>query len=362
MNNDSIVSKRTAAIKEANNVYNQIINDQTQLINNQSAEIDNYMKNSESAINQSVNNNIASLQNGQEAAIRNNLAEKQRAMNKYRQNTQQPIDETMRIGMMNSAQNRMDTSDTSLANIMQEYNNQIAQAKITGQSMIAQNALEMLKEKLNLYTTGIDAINKYRAERIDNKTQLTNNYANIDQQYTQARNNNLDRIEDKRQFDAKLKYQKARDKVKDNQWYKEFQLALSSAKKSRYSSGGRGSYGGYGSSGYGNGGYAITNQGGDGYTATNTRAMVNGNHYYVYTKNGKYYYKEGGKYHEITNKNWQDITKSQSGGGKGALGGGGGMGGFRSSNNTKSNSSQTKKTNTTQKSVYTPPSYSKYLK
>ena len=348
MNNNDIVTKRTGAIKEANAVYDKIINNQTNLINNQSAKIDNYMKNSGSAINQSVNNNVASLQNAQEAAIRNNEAEKQRAMNKYNQNTQQPIDETVRIGMMNSAQNRIDTSNANLSSVMQEYNNQIAQAKITGQSMIAQNALEMLKEKLNLYTTSVDAINKYSADKINNQLQLTNDYASIDKGYSSALNKKLDREEAQRQFGDKMKYEKARDKVKDNQWYKEFQLALQNAKSSGSTVGSRGRRGrrGGSSGGYsltsGKSGVAIANKKGDTYTKTDTRTMINGNHYYVYKKGGEMYYKTGGKYHKINPNNVQDITKSQSGGGKGSFGGGGSMGGFRG--NTKSNSAPKKKT------------------
>lgn len=263
MNNSEITSKRNKAISEANDIYNRIVQNQTDLINNQSNQIDNYLVNSESAINQSVNNNISALQNASETARRQQEKERETVMKNYNNNVSN-VDETTRIGALNSARNRLNITESSLSDVIQEYNNQIAQAKITGQSMIAQQALDMLKEKLGLYTQGMNSINETLAGKQNNTLQLTKDYANFDNQYANANNAKLNREEDARQFNKKLAYNKQQLKTEKSLREQEYQLDLKDAKEAYYGSssgsGGRRSSGrsysrSYGSSG---GGYAIT--------------------------------------------------------------------------------------------------------
>lgn len=248
MNNNDIVAKRNQAIEEANKVYNQIINEQTKLVDNQSNQIDSYLSNSQSAINQSVNNNISALNNASETARRQHEAEKQAIMNNY-QNNVSNVDETTRIGYLNSARNRIATSEGSLNDTIQEYNNQIAQAKITGESMIAQQALEMLKQKLNLHKTNVDTINDLNIGKLENKQQLRSDYATIDTGYSSARNAYLDRQQDYKLFNKELAYNKQQLKQEKQLKEKEYQLDLRDAKESYYrsrsSSSSGGSSGGY---------------------------------------------------------------------------------------------------------------------
>ena len=101
MSNEEIVNKRNQAIKEANGVYNQIINEQTDLIDSQGTQIDDYMKNSKDTINQDINKNVSELQNASEQAKREQEAEKQAIMKNYTNYTNN-VDETTRIGALNS--------------------------------------------------------------------------------------------------------------------------------------------------------------------------------------------------------------------------------------------------------------------
>lgn len=235
MNNNDIVAKRNQAIEEANKVYNQIINEQTKLVDNQSNQIDSYLSNSQSAINQSVNNNISALNNASETARRQHEAEKQAIMNNY-QNNVSNVDETTRIGYLNSARNRIATSEGSLNDTIQEYNNQIAQAKITGESMIAQQALDMLKQKLNLYKTNIDTVNNLNIGRLENKQQLRSDYATIDAGYSNARNEYLDRQQDYNLFNKEMTYNKQQLNTQKKLKEQEYQLDLRDAKESYYRS------------------------------------------------------------------------------------------------------------------------------
>ncbi len=291
MNNKEILDRRTNAIKESNSVYNGVVQDQTNLINQQGNQIDDYLANSESAINQSVNNNISALQNASETARRQQLAERENAMRQYGNYTNN-VDETTRIGALNSVRNRINTTESSVEDMIQEYNNQIAQAKITGKSIIAQQALDMLKEKLDLYSQGMQNINDALIGKRDNALQLTKDYANLDNQYSNIKNTKLDREEDARQFNKKLAYNKQQLKTQKALKEKEYQLDLKDAREAyynRYSSGG-------------SGGVSLSS-GGNELSGGNNQTKANGNskYYANYTPTGLS--AEGNKvYSKLTNQ------------------------------------------------------------
>lgn len=279
MNNNEITQRRDQAIQEANGVYNKIVQNQTDLINNQSKQIDDYLVNSESAINQSVNNNVSALQNAQETARRQQAETNQRLMNHYNNNYANNVDETSRIGALNAIRNRIGTEESSVSDMIQEYNNQIEQAKITGKSIIAQQALDMLKQKFDMYNKGMQNINDMLIGKDKNNQALTQMYGNLDNAYSNANNKKLDREEDARQFNQKLAYNNEQLKVQRNLKEQEYQLDLRDAKEayySRYSSGGsgrRGRSGGSSSGGYG--GYGVSD-GGNGASAS-VSSGVSGN-------------------------------------------------------------------------------------
>lgn len=262
MNNDEIITKRNQAITDANKVYNQIINDQTNLVNNQSQQIDNYLQNSESAINQSVNNNISALNSASETARRQHETEKQAIMKNYQNYANNNADETARIGYLNSARNRIATSEGSLSDVIQEYNNQIAQAKITGQSILAQQALEMLKQKYDLYNANIDNTNNMLIANQKNKQQLISDYGNLDNQYSGVRNDYLDRQQDYNLFNKEMAYKNQQLNTQKKLKEQEYKLDLRDAKESYYRS--RSS-----SSGGSSGGYSFNDTSGNQITETN---------------------------------------------------------------------------------------------
>ncbi len=279
MSNEEIINKRNQAIKEANGVYNQIINEQTDLVDNQGNQIDDYMKNSKDTINQEINKNVSELQNVSEQAKREQEAEKQAIMKNYTNYTNN-VDETTRIGALNSVRNRMNGSDASLQDVIQEYNNQIAQAKITGQSIIAQNALEMLKDKIDLYTTGVEMNNNMLIANDNNKLQLTKDYANLDKQYSSVNNDYLDRQNEMNQFNTEMKYKNQQLNTQKKLKEQEYQLALKEAKKAYYSSRSR-------RSGSSSGGYALTDTSSGQKVTNNAKNSKNSNS--TGNANTKYY-------------------------------------------------------------------------
>ena len=272
MNNDEIISKRNQAIADANKIYNQIINDQTNLVNNQSQQIDNYLQNSESAINQSINNNISALNNASETARRQHETEKQAIMKNYQQKANN-IDETERIGYLNSARNRIATSEGSLNDVVQEYNNQIAQAKITGQSIIAQQALKMLKEKYNLYKANIENTNNMLIANQNNKEELTNEYGNLDARYSSVKNDYIDRQQDYNLFNKEMTYKNQQLNTQKRLKEKEYQLDLRDAKESYYRSRSSSSSGGS------SGGYSFNDTSGNQLNETNPKTTAKAPNY-----------------------------------------------------------------------------------
>lgn len=300
MNNNEIADRRNQAISEANNVYNKIVQNQTDLVNKQGNQIDSYLANSESAINQSVNNNISALQNASETAKRQQLKEREAVMKNYGR-TVNNVDETTRVNALNSVRNRLNTSESSVSDMIQEYNNQIAQAKITGQSIIAQQALDMLKEKFNLYNQGMNNINEALIGKQNNALQLTKDYASFDNQYSNANNAKLNREEDARQFNQKLAYNNDQLKIQKSLKEQEYQLDLRDAKEAYYgrtSSGRSGSGGRRGRSSSGSsGGYAVS----DNSVQTSNNISGNIKLYANYTPTGL---------SKSANKVYSQLTKS----------------------------------------------------
>ena len=145
--------------------------------------------------------------------------------------------ESSRVSMYNTYQNRVATARQSFNDAIVQYDNQIAQAQIANSSALAEIAYNALQTQLQLSLEGL----QYENELLQ---QLTNNKLNINTSYDSMWQSMYNTLLNEAQFNEEMAYQKERDAVADAQWEREFALASS---KSR-SSGSRspsGSSGGY---------------------------------------------------------------------------------------------------------------------
>ena len=151
--------------------------------------------------------------------------------------------ESSRVSMYNTYQNRVATARQSFNDAIVQYDNQIAQAQIANSSALAEIAYNALQTQLQLSLEGL----QYENELLQ---QLTNNKLNINTSYDSMWQSMYNTLLNEAQFNEEMAYQKERDAVADAQWEKEFALASSKSRSSgssgsRSSSGSSSASGGY---------------------------------------------------------------------------------------------------------------------
>ena len=133
--------------------------------------------------------------------------------------------ESSRVSMYNTYQNRVATARQSFNDAIVQYDNQIAQAQIANSSALAEIAYNALQTQLQLSLEGL----QYENELLQ---QLTNNKLNINTSYDSMWQSMYNTLLNEAQFNEEMAYQKERDAVADAQWEKEYALSVASLKKS----------------------------------------------------------------------------------------------------------------------------------
>ena len=228
---NDIYNKKEEAIKKANDVYNQLLQESNNLTNNQINQINNHITDTTNRVNNSVNDNIGQLTSANNMLNQKYQNELKGAEQDYNNYISVPMSETARIAAYNAMQDRQLTATESREKAYQEYLNQSELAKLNGDATIAQLALEKLKQVLNLNTSMNQYNSSLMQNKLNNEINLDNNYWNNQQNYNSAQNDANALAENIRRFDETLAYQKAQDKIENALAEKEYNLALSNAKK-----------------------------------------------------------------------------------------------------------------------------------
>lgn len=237
MNNEELLNKqKDEAYDKASKIYNQLVNESGQLTTNQTNQINDFIDSNTNRINKNVNNNISNLENANKLAQERHDKDLAMAQNDYEKYISAPISENARVTAQNALRNRQLTTNESKQAIYQEYLNASKEAKLTGDSTIAQLALEAMKTKLNLNSSMVKYNQNLALNQMDNDRSLSNDYWNRSQNIRNALNDINKLEENKRQFNETLSYQKEQDKIKNNLAEKEYQLDLNKIKNSYYKS------------------------------------------------------------------------------------------------------------------------------
>ena len=231
-------AKNEDNLSKANQVYNEILAENQNLNAQQDETIKNYINDTTNNINQSVANNISQIESNITSA--NNLynQEVENSKKAYNDYISIPIDETNRIKANSAYKNRISSANKTLDSTIQEYNNQIKYAKLTGDINIANNAKALLEEQYNLYKSSLKYQNSLKQNQLENENNLSNEYWNRRKNIISAVNDINSINTEKSQFNETLAYQKEQDSIKNSLAEKEYRLDLKNAKKSSSSSSG----------------------------------------------------------------------------------------------------------------------------
>lgn len=215
---DRLVNRQGQMLDESLQKQNDIVNQQTQM------QVDNLARQKEQIDREATQQNRALYQDyrkasnpfGQQAE---NLAGQGLANSGYAETTQ--------ARLYNTYQNNITATLNNARTLKNDVDFQIQQARQSGDITLAQNALELYKQKMQLLSEEYDLRNN-REQFLYQKSQDKLAQSNWQKEYDYKKSI------DKRNF----KYQKERDKVADTQWQKEYELSKKAkASSSRRSSG-----------------------------------------------------------------------------------------------------------------------------
>ncbi len=225
---DKLTSNQNQMLDESLKKQEEIINNQTQM------QIDELEKNKTEIDQQTAKTNQGLY------------AQYKKASNPYGANAEKIYEqglgnsgysETSKVNLYNTYQKNVTETINNAQKLKSDFDFQINQARQTGDITLAQNALEIYNQKMQLLTQEYELKNN-REQFLYQKEQDALAQSNWEKEwlYQQQR----DQIADS-QWQQTFDYQKQRDQVADSQWAKEYALSQRKSTSSRSSSGGSGS-------------------------------------------------------------------------------------------------------------------------
>lgn len=251
-----INSKKDSLINEVQTNYNNQANLTDQKYNELINASKDYAKQQTNIQQQQTNQTIKEINQNKEKAEKDYTKEQKAAYADYAKQTNDygvnaerqaaaglqnsGFSESSKVNMYNTYQNRYVAARDSYNLAVQNYDNQIAQARIQNSSALAEIAYNALQTQLQTAIEGF----QYKNELLNN---LTSQKLNISSTYDNMWQSQYQTLLNEAQYNEDMAYQKQRDAVADSQWQKEYQLSQQSLARS--SSGGSRSSGGSGGSG-----------------------------------------------------------------------------------------------------------------
>lgn len=227
---DRLVTKQGQMLDESLQKQNDIINRQTQM------QVDSLARQKEDIDKEAIQQNKAIYQDYRKASNpfgvqAENLASQGLGNSGYAETTQ--------ARLYNTYQNNITATLNNARDLKADVDFQINQARQNGDITLAQNALELYKQKMQLLSEEYDLRNN-REQFLYQKSQDALAQSNWQQEFdynrsVADRNYNYQISRDKVSDDQWLKnynYQKSRDKVSDKQWQKTFDYQKSRDKVS----------------------------------------------------------------------------------------------------------------------------------
>ena len=133
--------------------------------------------------------------------------------------------ETTQANLYNTYQKNVTNTINNAQKLKSDFDVQISQARQNGDITLAQNALEIYKQKMQLLTQEYDLRNN-REQYLYQKEQDALQQSNWEKEY--AYQQQRDQVSDQ-QYAEQMAYQKERDAVADSQWAKEYALSKKKA-------------------------------------------------------------------------------------------------------------------------------------
>lgn len=242
------------AINQSNNTYNQMHQDNQNMLNQQTNYAEQYEQTQNEALDKQLDFYKQNIDKQKEDAKENYETEALKAKNDYVSYTnpygyqaetmaskgqlQSGISQTAQLGGYNAYQNRLATANKAMQDAFTQYDLDMNEAIINNDVQKAQNALAKLEMILGYTENFYDTKNTITQNQLSNNQALDESYHGRYMDMVNQINTEKETAEKIRQYEETLAYQKERDKVADEQWQKEYNLAK---KETNYKTSGGGS-------------------------------------------------------------------------------------------------------------------------
>lgn len=249
-----IEAEKQKALTEQNSVYDNLVQESQGLYTNQNQQLEEWKQIQDDLVNKQVGFSQGEYERYkqdtdkeyQQEAKASNL-DYQKFINPYGAQTEQlrqsglsnaGYAESTKLGAFNTAQMRTATARSTMQKIQADFDAKIQEARLNGDTQLAQIALQQLEMKREM---ALQEFN-YRSSTTQNKLQMgqqtdTNYYGRI--QDTLSRQQQYEAQQEAiRQFNEQFSYQQKQDKIAQDNWLKQYNLAKTSSTSSSGGGGG----------------------------------------------------------------------------------------------------------------------------
>lgn len=227
----NVEKEKNARLKEVSKTYDNMIKQSDKYYNQLSDAAENYGKQQQELQQQRTDFTIDQINQNKEWAKQDYTKEQKGAYQDYRKESNQygvnaeqmaqaglldtGYAESSRVSMYNTYQNRVATARESYNRAVVDYDNQIKDAQLQNNSVLAELAYNTLKTKLEYSLQGF----QYKNSLIQQQLSAEND---VDDRYYNRWRDVLSQMNTDRAF----AYQQQRDAVADSQWQQQYNLSL----------------------------------------------------------------------------------------------------------------------------------------
>ena len=248
-----VEQEKTEAINKSNELYDSMISSTdskyseltSALENNAETQKQIQQESTNQTINE-INQNKDKLQTSYEKEQKAAYNDYQKVINDYGEEaenmassglTNSGFSESSQMAAFSVYQNRKAVAKQSYQDAVTEYDNQINQAKLNNDSILAQIASDTFYQKAQYLLEAFQYKNDLLQTKLGNEQTLNSEYEARRQQVYNDIISEKQYLESVRQYNEQMAYQKQRDAIEDAQWQKSYNLSLANTSSSNSNTG-----------------------------------------------------------------------------------------------------------------------------
>ncbi len=234
-----VEAQKQAALGEVDSTYDGMINQSDKFYQDQIEASKQYSEQQQKNQQEQTDFLIDKIEQQKEQTRKDYLKEQkgayvdwQKQSNQYGANAEQMAasgltntgySESSQVSMYNTYQNRVGTARESYNRAVQDYDNNIKEAILQNNSVLADLAYQALQQQLELSLQGFQYKNDLLQTKLQTRQNTEDRYYTRWQDVLSQMNQENQLKESMRQYEENMSYQRERDRIADEQWQKQME-------------------------------------------------------------------------------------------------------------------------------------------